>query len=80
MRFKFHLIHTRDSIHSGLTQPAKQKLAEPQHLFDDAKDRFHGGFALGVNRLPSLVSSRYRMICIGVGSCGGSGSSLKRSI
>jgi len=31
-------------------QPAQQKLPEPLHLFNDAKDSFHCGFACGINR------------------------------
>jgi hypothetical protein len=33
----------------GLNLPAQQKLPEPLYLFNDVKDRFHGGFAGGID-------------------------------
>jgi hypothetical protein len=36
---------------SDVVEPAQQKLAETQHRFDDAKHRFRGVFAQGVELL-----------------------------
>ena len=49
---------------SRCQQASQRKLAEPQYLFDDADDRFHGRFAQAIDLLAKL---HYRTLFTFVG-------------